>query len=268
MNPGKMSPREQTLALVVGIVVVAVLYGSFRLKPALAEMDELRASITETDKRIKTTKIPDPPAKDAEALRKEMQVMEKEIPQLKEDAKSLLSRLAPADSQELQILISDLARKNMLQIRERLPYDPAKSASVEIVRREDAQASALALRRADRAMRKAMREGKKTAQATPATSSKPEPSVATVKLAFDEFKNPPSGSLHDLPTRFASAGNDKRPLQRLVIEGDFRGLQRFIAGLEQLPWAVSVVKLDVAVIGKEPPPGLPQQLSAVLVLVL
>ena len=87
-------------------------------------------------------------------------------------------------------------------------------------------------------------------------------------MAFDEIKNPPAGGIHDLPALIASMPSGKRPLQRLVIEGDFRGLQRFIAGLEQLPWAVSVVKLEVAAIGKEPPPGLPQQLSAILVLVL
>lgn len=268
MNPGKMSPREQLLALVVAVVVVLTLYGLFRLKPALAEMDELRGQIAELDKRIKATTIPDPPAKSADALRLEMQTIEKEIPQLREDSKSLLSRLAPTDSQELQILISDLARRNQLQIRERLPYDPAKAAANPIISRADLQASKLARKKAQRESSKALRLGKPVPEQKKASTDKPKKNDEPIRLAFDDIKNPPPGSLHDLPALIASATSDKRPLQRLVIEGDFRGLQRFIAELEQLPWAVSVVKLDVASIGKEPPPGLPQQLSAILVLVL
>lgn len=268
MNLSKLSPREQLLALIVGVVVVLTLYGLLRLKPALAEMDNIRASITDTDKKIKTTTIPDPPLKSAEVLRREMKDMEAGIPQLKEDSKSLIARLAPQDSQELQILISDLARKNQLQIRERLPYDPAKAVAAPVPRREDMQASKLTQKRAKRAASKAMRTGKAAPQEKKVIAKKTGQTTELAKMAFEDIKNPPLRSLHDLPSTMSGNESLKRPLQRLVIEGSYRGLQRFIEDIEQLPWMVAVLKLDVAATGKEPPPGLPQPITATLVLSL
>lgn len=270
MNFNKMTPREQTLTLVVGLAALLVAYGLLRLKPALAEMDEKRASMVSLQAAIKNTKIPDPPAKTADVWRDELKTIEQDLPALREESKTVLERLAPADSPDLQIRISELARKHLLSIRDRKPYDGKASVVAPGGQTAGREMSALEKKRAqkriDRAVRQAMREGRNPAEVTAPPKVEAAPKTALEQKGFDTFTNPPPGSLHDLTTTLSTDAAAKRPLQQFALEGDFRGLQRFIADLEQLPWLVTVVKLDVAVAGKEPPSGLPQPLLATLVL--
>lgn len=272
MKFSEMSTREQVLVLLVGVTVLLLLYGVLRLKPGLAELEDMQASIKKTQENIKNSKIPDLPAKSAEKLRAEMQKMDADLPKMKQENQAALARLAPPDSQELQIRISELARKNLLHIRDRRPYDGLSTAlasgpSATDISRMSAKDAKRAQNRIDREMKKAMREGRKPV--TPGTAPvAQEKKTEVVKKSLDDFTTPPPGSLHDLAVNLNANSAAKRPLQQFVLEGDFRSLQRFIADLEQLPWLVSVIKLDITVNGKEPPPGLPQLLTATLVLVL
>lgn len=60
----------------------------------------------------------------------------------------------------------------------------------------------------------------------------------------------------------------QRPMQRLELEGNFEALQRFIYGLEELPWQVTVLRLRVEKLPTMSPAGYAQWLKAELVLAL
>ena len=59
-----------------------------------------------------------------------------------------------------------------------------------------------------------------------------------------------------------------RPMQQLGMEGDFEGMRNFIQGLDRLPWQVTIVQFKLEAKPVDPPAGMPQRLSANLILAL
>jgi hypothetical protein len=57
-------------------------------------------------------------------------------------------------------------------------------------------------------------------------------------------------------------------MQRLEVEGSFNALQRFIYGLEELPWQVTVLRLRIEKLPMTSPVGYAQLLKSELVLAL
>lgn len=266
MNFSKLSPREQVLALLVAVAMLLMLYGLLRFKPGLADLESMRKDSAAIQAKISSTKIPEPPAVSIEDMKKELETVSADITRLQSEVAGVQSRFAPFDSQELQIRLSEIARKSLVRIRDRKLYiqNPGVAGA-----KTNTNANSKAAREQRKAALKAAKQAAKTGKTASGKTEpkKMEPAPAALPL-FDSIKNPLPGGLHDLPALLVADGAAKRPLQQLVIEGDFRGLQRFIAELEQLPWLVSVVKMDVAISGKEPPPGLPQPLTATLVISL
>lgn len=59
-----------------------------------------------------------------------------------------------------------------------------------------------------------------------------------------------------------------RPIQRLVLEGDYQSLRAFVHGLENLEWQVTVVRFNLEIMPAAPLRGYAQQLKSELVLAL
>jgi hypothetical protein len=59
-----------------------------------------------------------------------------------------------------------------------------------------------------------------------------------------------------------------RPMQRMELIGDFESVQRFIYGLEQLPWQTTVLRIKIAKMPTDSPYGYTQQLVTELVIAL
>lgn len=269
MNFSKLSPREQTLALMVALVMVGMLYGLLRLKPALADLEALHSDTKGMEAKITATEIPEPPDTSPEDLKKETEAINAQMAALMAEVEAMQSRFAPADSQDLQIRISEIARKSLVRIRDRKAFGIATgvggASPNSVGGLKQAKKERKAARRAAKKAAQEAKSGKKPAIASP---EKKVADAANPVTPLEEIKFPEPGGPHDMASLLSTDGKTKRPLQQLVIEGDFAGLRNFLAGLEQLPWLVTVVKMDVTVSGKEPPPGLPQPLTATLVISL
>jgi hypothetical protein len=96
---------------------------------------------------------------------------------------------------------------------------------------------------------------------TPSNNKKKKPVIANKEAVV--FAETTSWS-----QRLSPASQFYRPTQRLRIEGSYVAIQKFIYGLEALPWTVGVLNIQIE---KQPtlaPQGYPQPLSAELVLSL
>ena len=59
-----------------------------------------------------------------------------------------------------------------------------------------------------------------------------------------------------------------RPMHRLVLEGDYESLRKFIHGLDDLAWQVTVVRFNIEKMPTAPIRGYAQKLKSELVLAL
>lgn len=271
MNFSKWSQREQLFAVVVLITAVLLLYGLLRAKPGIENISKLQAEVGTTQEKINKLVIPDPPLESVEELNTAIEETTRGILERKSEVDVIAGRFAPIDSQELQIRISEIARKNMIRIRDRKPYTGVNSANAST--RPTRTLGTKAAKRQKVLARQAARKAAKKAATGATKPQKTEVKQSNLpdtqqKLSFEEIMNPPKGSLHDIAELLQQDSQLKRPLQQIVVEGDFRGIQRFVMELEQLPWLLSVVKMDMAISGKEPPASLPQSLTATLVISL
>jgi hypothetical protein len=148
-------------------------------------------------------------------------------------------RLAPADSQELKLRISGLAQQSGVFIIENKAFVPAALL----------QSSAAAPARKSK---RARRAAAAAAAAAPAQSTIPSPLHESDGLVA---RMSPGTPLH-------------RPMQQLGMEGDFEGVRNFIQGLDRLPWQVTIVQFKLEAKPVDPPAGMPQRLSANLILAL
>lgn len=69
-------------------------------------------------------------------------------------------------------------------------------------------------------------------------------------------------------SRMSPGSMYERPLQQLQIEGDYEALRRFLHGLEDLPWQVAVLRMNIKKLPITPLRGMPQPLAIDVVLAL
>ena len=233
-----LSTREQVLVLVVAIVLVGGGYGALRALPAMKSLKAMAESTGKNEQRIRTTEIPELPDEDEDSMQRDIRETEASLARIQGGMRAVDERLAPADSQELKLRISGLAQQSGVFIIENKAFVPTALL----------QSSAAApARKSKRARKAAAAAAAQTAQPViPAVLPESEGLVARMA---------PGTPLH-------------RPMQQLGMEGDFEGMRNFIQGLDRLPWQVTIVQFKLEAKPVDPPAGMPQRLSANLILAL
>lgn len=242
MNLRNISTREQILIFFVALTVVAGGYGFLRYRPALKALAELQASNITTADHAQNAVIPEVPMDDPDELKEAFVDAEKELGATQLTMVDVEQRLAPIDSQELRLSISDVANNAGVRIRENVPYlvqRTAKAAAGEVV---------------------PARKLSKRQQRAAARSGGAAPVGAAVVAAA-----PKDG---ELIYRLVNDLDEPRPFQRMSIEGNFSQVQRFISELGKLTSLVTVAQIQMELSAQTPPSGYPQPLVVTMILAL
>lgn len=237
MKIPSLNNREQ---LLIGLSLTVVLWGGYgflRFYPANKVIAELTQSTEATEQRLKTTTIPDEPLEDVEKLKRQLSDQERAIESIKSQVDSMEQRLAPLDTQEAIVGISQLARDSQVRIRVNEVFkNPTPAAQPAVA---------------------APAPSGKKAKRNPAKAA--EPAVAAPVILPNT-----AGWI----ARLSPGTLFVRPLQHIELEGSYMAIRQFIHGLEEQPYQVTVLRLKLE---KQPtlaPPGYPQLLQAELVLAL
>lgn len=245
MNLRNLSTREQVLIFIVAVTLVGGGYGLLRYRPALKALGELKAANVQTETRLKTAEIPEEPMEDPEELNAAIAEAGKEFASMQLGFSDVEQRLAPVDSQELRLKISDVASNAGVRIRENVPYLVPRAAG-------PAAPSASAPKLSKRQQRAANKTARRSVGATPGG--------AAVTAAA-----PKDG---ELIYRLVNDLDEPRPFQRVSVEGSFNQVQRFIGELDKLPWMATVAQIQIELSAQTPPAGYPQPLIVTMILAL
>lgn len=228
MTLPKLKTSEQILLAVVMLVLIMGGYGWLRFVPKNNDIVSLQSQAAATERKLLTTRIPEEPEQGIDELLKQLDDQEHALALVRTMADGVGERLAPFDSQELKVRISELARNTGVRIRTNEAFiKPASMAVVPIVNKKKS----------------------KTAAAQAATN---------VILP----------SSHSWIARMSATTVFHRPMQRLELEGDYQSLRAFIHGLAELHWQVTVIQLKLERMPATPLRGYAQALSSELVLAL
>ncbi|CAG0955102.1 hypothetical protein MTYP_00413 [Methylophilaceae bacterium] len=256
MNLNKVTLREQLLVLVTVVVIIGGIYGGLRFYPANKAIGEIRANTEMMDKAIRTGKIPDEPLDDIDTLKRELAELEQELLSSRNMVTGVERRLAPADTTEIRLMISEVARKALVRITANEEYRvmlPAPAQATGTAPATKAAAGNAPRKRLGDAAKRRLRNAQRAGAAGLGGSGM---GVATV--------NPDQTT--DLVRKLAINGTMERPMQRYTMEGTYAGMMRFIQGLEQMEKMATIVQFQLGTLPQSPPPGHNQRLSASMVL--
>lgn len=251
MKISQMTPREQVLVMITALIFFGGAYGLLRAKPALKALTDLRTQTESMQQRLQTETLPEMPFDDIDMLNKKLVEAQRDLDQRKLEAAEVEMRLAPVDSQELQLRLSDLALDCNVRIRTRQALVLNAGAQAALSGATPGM-SKRAQRRAARAARQA------TATGTPAATTAAKPLAASTQA--------PAGGIHDLMSQLALGAEFQRPMQTLTLEGQFESVQQFIEGLDNLPWLVTVLQMEMEALKMREGQRGPQYITAKLVL--
>jgi len=219
----QLNKRERILAACVLTVIVLGGYGLLRFEPKLTNIERLEQQKQSTLNRISTMDIPTEPREDVEDINEKLDDQENALQAIKESAEQVETQLAPVDSQELKVRISELARDSGVRIRVNEALNPTPLKVKNKKNRNNADVS------------------------------------------YGEILPPvTSGWI----TRMSPGSMFQRPLQRLELDGSYLALRRFIHGLDELPYLVTVVRLNIDKLAIAPLRGGSQILKTELILAL
>jgi hypothetical protein len=235
----QMSNREQSLAALALVTVVAGAYGLLRFMPANNVIAELTKSTEATRQRLLKASMPEEPVEDIDRLITQLEERERALALVRAQAEAIEQRLAPFDSQDTIVGISQLARETQVRIR----VNEAMKAQAQIEEKSQAQT-------ADGKKRK--KEGNRKAK--PADQSKNQPVILPATRGWIARMSP--GTLFH------------RPLQRIELEGSYTAIRQFIHGLDGLPYQVTVLRIKIGKTQTLAPAGYPQTLVSEMVLAL
>ncbi len=221
----QLNNRERLLA---GSIIVAIIlggYGLLRFQPKFDDIQRLEQQKEATLNRLANMDIPTEPQEGMADIKRDLDDHEKALEAIRDSAQQIEVRLAPVDSQELRVRISELARDSGVRIRvnEALRPSPLKKNNPADKRRSSDQAE------------------------------------------YRELIPPVTAGWI---TRLSPGSMFQRPLQRLEVDGSYLALRRFIHGMDQLPYLVTVVRLNINKLELAPLRGNSQLLKAELVLAL
>lgn len=249
MNLSKMTPREQILLLLASAVIIGGAYAWLRFYPANQAINDIEKNTQMMDAALKTGIVPEEPFEDMNTLKNESERVDIELSEAKELEEGIGKRLSPPDTTAVRLAISDAARDSLVRIIINEEYhvtvpDGATPSTKTQVKPQK--------RLGDAAQRRARNERRAARLAG---------AELTVNQVSPEQATP-------LIRKMAINGPMERPMQRVVIEGTYAGMMRFIESLKQLDMMVTIVQLQMVPTPQTPPPGHNQALSATMVLAL
>ncbi|MDD2932503.1 MAG: hypothetical protein PHO76_01305 [Methylotenera sp.] len=244
MNLRNLSTREQILIFFVAFTVVVGGYGLLRYRPALKALAELQASNIKTADHAKNAVIPEEPVEDIDDLKADVLAADSELAAMALSFTDVEQKLAPEDSQELRLRISDVATNAGVRIRENVPYLMPRVAG-----------GAVAATPVQKLSKRQQRLANKAARKAGATSA-----AGAIAAAA-----PTEGSLI---YRLTNELETQRPFQRVSVEGSFVQVQSFIQELGKLPFMVTVTQMQIDLSPITPPAGYPQPLVVTMILAL
>jgi hypothetical protein len=224
MTLSKLKTTEQILLAMVIIALTVGTYTFFRFIPKNDAIAKLHRQTEKIQSKLLDTDIPNEPEQEVEELLKELDEKERTLAVTKSMADKVSQRLAPFDSQELKVRISELATSSGVHIKTNEAFRPPTYT----------------------------KPNKPKAK----TKASPNPSnlILPVNRSWIE--------------RLSSQSVFHRPLQRLVLDGDYHAIRTFIYGLEKLQWQVTPVRVSIEALPLSPLRGHPQRLKTELVLAL
>jgi len=228
----KLKQSEQILIAITLFVIIIGAYSVFRFVPKYQDISAQERSAAKTERKLLKARIPNEPDQDAQQLLSQLDDQEHAMALISDMADSVQQRLAPLDSQELRVLISQLAR----------------DLKVRITTNERIEGKAPALKMV--AQKKRKKKNQKTANAN------------------EENKNIALPATYSWLDRMAPNTLYHRPLQRIELVGQYRRIREFIQELDNLPWQVTVIRMKIEKQSITPLRGYAQALKAELVLAL
>lgn len=241
----KISNREQVLIFIVVATFVAGGYGLFRFVPQTKQLAELQATVKVNQDKIKNPNFPDEPGEDAEDLQEKLEDLESVMVNARANLDALEKNLAPTDSQEMVLKISEAARASGVRVIENVPY---------LVQSKDGEAANQANK--PRLTKRAQKKLNRAARAN---------ALKTGSVASAAGGIPKEG---ELIYRLVNELETARPFQRISVEGNFSDLQKFIQSVRSMPWQATIVKLDIDVAIQTPPQGMPQPITARMIIAI
>lgn len=231
----KLTKSEQILIAITLVVILLGGYSVLRFIPQYQEISSLALSAKKTEGKLLKARIPNEPDQNVQQLLSQLDDQEQAMTLISEMADSVQERLAPIDSQELKVLISQLARDLKVRItaNERIE---GKAPAAKVI-----------------AKKKAKKKKKKKKKASP---------------QVDDNKNIALPASYSWLDRMAPNTLYFRPLQRIELSGKYQSIRAFIQELENLPWQVTVIRIKIEKQSIPPLRGYAQALKAELVLAL
>lgn len=224
----KLTTSEQILIAITVLIIIFGAYSLLRFIPKYQDITSLERSTEKTARKLLKARIPNEPDQDVQQLISQLDDQEQAMTLISNMANSVQQRLAPIDSQELRVLVSQLARDLKVRItaNERIE---GKAPAVKVI---------------------AQKKNKKITKKIESTK---------------DIALPASYSWLD---RMAPNTLYYRPLQRIELVGQYRSIRAFIQELDNLPWQVTVVRLKIEQQAITPLRGYAQALKTELVLAL
>lgn len=240
MALSQLSNRQQTIILVIIGCLLAGVYGFVHYMPEQKKVTGLSEKLTKTKAHIKAPEFPDEPDEDGASLKAESAQLEEKLKQLQAEVDGYQQNLAPTDSQNVLLKISEAARAASVRVIENVPYIVTRRIPLDAP-----QSTKKLSKRAQKKLNKRLRKQKKAN------------GIGAVGVM------PKEGELID---RLVNDLDEARPLQKVSVEGRFESLMQFIQSIQSLPWQVTIVKIDIDVNAQTPPQGLPQPLMAKMII--
>lgn len=130
-NQPTLSEREKLMLPTAFAIIVIVLYGAFRWKPANKEIAELKTNLTSALQGRDKLQFPNTDHLDAKQLQTKLDKLKAELKKAGDELNQIEGILVDAnkgaDFQKLKIQISTLAQDSGLTIIETVPYGTGKS---------------------------------------------------------------------------------------------------------------------------------------------
>jgi len=228
----KLKQSEQILIAITLFVIIIGAYSILRFVPKYQDISAQERSAAKTERKLLKARIPNEPDQDAQQLLSQLDDQEQAMALISDMAESVQQRLAPLDSQELKVLISQLARDLKVRITSNERIE-GKTPTLKMV-----------------AQKKRKKRNKKTANVN------------------EENKNIALPASYSWLDRMAPNTLYHRPLQRIELVGQYRSIREFIQELDNIPWQVTVIRMKIEKQSITPLRGYAQALKAELVLAL
>jgi hypothetical protein len=213
--------------------MTVLLLGGYAFLGIVPEQKAIAKLIKEkqaTELKLLKARIPHEPEENLDDILVQLEDQKSAIELIASEAENIESKLAPFDSQQLKVQISQLATSLGVRIKvtETFKTIPQKSTQPTTQQKK---------------------KNRNTVQ-TPVQSEAILPETMSWIARMSEG------------TMFY------RPLTRYVIEGDFQKIQQFIFSLDDLPWQVTVLRINISKSAMPVPIGMAEYLDVDLVLAL